>query len=236
MSRKIQDLSFTLNIQSNVSYPVTINVLGNPYNLLDTSNATTQYRYDVTTFTLTTETAVAIQYRPVGASTYTIFNSTFNTGDLQGAVAALNTLGIGYFYLYTESGSTYISTYNNSYQFNQLNIFDPLASLNYSFQGVGAGGSATIVNNTTATILFSGTTPQAVALTGVLNQFVNNGDSITFSGVADAFGILVQVIRTNNTNFTNTTVFNSALAASAPFTYTFTVSDGFSFLCRYRSP
>ena len=58
----LADVSITLNIQNNVTYPVRINVLGNPYNPLDTSNAKTQYQYNLTGFTFTNETNLVIQF------------------------------------------------------------------------------------------------------------------------------------------------------------------------------
>ncbi len=55
-----QGLDIGLQIRNNTNYPQQINVMGNPTNLLDTANATTEYRYDLTGFTITYENFVSI--------------------------------------------------------------------------------------------------------------------------------------------------------------------------------
>jgi hypothetical protein len=120
----LAELQITLNIQNNTNYAQTINVLGNPYNLLDTVNAKTEYRWDVTGVSLTTENYVSVQYRGVNQSVFTAYISGFGTNTLQSVVNSLNDLQIGYFNLYTELGQTYIGTYNSNYVFGDLNIYN----------------------------------------------------------------------------------------------------------------
>ena len=124
------EVDVSLDIQSNVNYPVTINILGNPYNLLDTSNAKREYRWDFTTFSFNGETYVSIQYKINGASSFSTFTQQLPTQNLQGIVAALNLLNIGFFSTYTETGSTYVGTYNDNYTFGQLNVF-PTSAINF---------------------------------------------------------------------------------------------------------
>jgi len=123
-----QGLDIGLQIRNNTNYPQQINVMGNPTNLLDTANATTEYRYDLTGFTITNENFVSIQYKIVTDPTFQLFTFGINGTSLQGVVIALNNLGIGYFNLYVELGSTYIGTYNQNYAFGDLNIFNPSIS------------------------------------------------------------------------------------------------------------
>lgn len=230
-----ETLSF--GITNNTSEIVPVSIFGNYGDPMDNANATTQYAWNLGSLTFGTENTISIQNKGVGASSFTITTVGFSGTTAADVVSVLNTLNLGAFFITTSGTSTIINNYNDNVVFGVLNIYNNAApSLSYSFQGVGTGGAATIVNNTTATTLFSGTTPQTSALTGNLSQFVSNGDSITFSGNADNVGILVQVVRTNNTTFAQTNIFSSALAASAPFTYTFTASTGFSYLCRYLSP
>jgi len=122
------EVDLNLMITSNVDYPVQINILGNPYNLLDTSNAKTEYRYDLTAFTFGTENQVSIEYKANGAATYNTFYGQFNPQSLQAVVDVLNILGIGFFTLYTSGGNTYIGTYNQNFTFGNLNIFSPTSS------------------------------------------------------------------------------------------------------------
>ena len=117
------EVDLNLTITSNVNYPVQINILGNPYNQLDTSNAKTEYQWNVTAFTFGLENEVTIEYKINGASAYSTYSGQFTPQTLQAVVNVLNGLGIGFFSLYTSGGNTYIGTYNDNYTFGNLNIF-----------------------------------------------------------------------------------------------------------------
>jgi uncharacterized delta-60 repeat protein len=139
------EVDITLNIKNNRSYTQTINVMGNPYNLLDTSNAKTEYRWNVTTFVFTTETSISLEYKKNSEPTFTTYTSDLDGQNFQAVVTALNNLGIGYFNTYTELGQTYISTNNDNYQFGILDIGSPATTfageLNLLFNnGPGFGG------------------------------------------------------------------------------------------------
>jgi len=123
-----QGLDISLNIRNNTNYPQQISVMGNPANLLDTSNATTEYRWDLTGFSVTFQNTVSVQYRRNIDPAYDIFTWELDGTSLQSVVIALNNLGIGFFNLYDELGSTYIGTYNQNYAFGDLNIFNPTIS------------------------------------------------------------------------------------------------------------
>jgi hypothetical protein len=180
----IQDVTVTLTIKNNVNYPVPINILGNIFNPLDTSNATTQYQYNLTGFSITTENTIGIQYKPIGATSFSLFTTTFIGTNLQDIVNGLNLLGIGFFVLYTESGSTYISTYNDNYVFALLNIYNPTSislppSALFDGEMTGTSGSVDVYVNLVATSFivppsFSVQTPLIVTST----------DTIRIAGVA----------------------------------------------------
>jgi len=120
----LADVGITLNIQNNQSYPIQMNVLGNPFNPLDTANAKIQYQFNFTTFTFTNEDSITIQYKPVGASTFSTFTQQLQSQNIQGIVNALNLLGIGSFQTYTQGGQTYVSTYNDNYVFGSIDVFN----------------------------------------------------------------------------------------------------------------
>ena len=120
----LQGLDISLNVRNNTNYPQQINVMGNPSNLLDTANATTEYRYDLTGFTITNETSISIPYRRIGDPTFFTFTFDLEGTQLNSIVIALNNLGIGYFNLYDELGNTYIGTYNQQYEFGNLNVYN----------------------------------------------------------------------------------------------------------------
>jgi hypothetical protein len=121
----LAELNITLSITNNRDYTQSTSVMGNETNLLDTSNARTEYRYDITGFTFTDENTVSIQYRATGSSEpYNLFTSELAGFDNQAIVDSLNLLGIGFFNLYTELGETYIGTYNETTEFADLNVFN----------------------------------------------------------------------------------------------------------------
>jgi len=132
----LSEVNISLNIQNNRDYPQQINVMGNPANLLDTANATREFRYDVTTFTFTNEDSVSIQYKLNGASSFTTFTAILPSKTIQGVLTVLNSLQLGYFNTYTQLGSTYISTYNNNYTFGNINIFYSVSLLSLTFDNI----------------------------------------------------------------------------------------------------
>lgn len=183
----IQDVTVTLTIQSNVNYPVPINILGNVFNPLDTTNATTEYQYDLTGFTITNENTVGIQYRPVGAAAFSLFTTNIFGTSLQDVVNALNTLGIGYFNLFTQSGNTYITTYNDDYVFGLLNIYNPASialppSAFFQAEMLGTSGNVDVYVNLVPT---SFSVPPAFSVGFPL--VVTATDTIRIAGVASNF-------------------------------------------------
>ena len=121
--KMFSEVDITLNIRNNRNYTQTINVMGNPYNLLDTSNAKTEYRWDVTSFVFpTNQINVSLQYKPINETNLSTYNSLIPSENFDGVVAALNQLGIGFFNTYVELGQTYISTYNDRYFFGALSL------------------------------------------------------------------------------------------------------------------
>ena len=120
----LAELNITLTITNNRDYPQDISVMGNPSNLLDTSNAKTEYRYDITGFSITNENTVSILYRDAGTTNpYNLFITELGGNNNQSIIDGLNFLGIGFFNLYTELGNTYIGTYNETTEFGDLNVY-----------------------------------------------------------------------------------------------------------------
>jgi len=186
----ITDISFTLKVQSNVDYPTTINVLGNPFNPLDTSNATTQYLWNLTSFAFTNENLVQIQYKTNNATNYSLFSTTLAAQNLQSVITSLNTLGQGFFNTYTQSGSTFITTYNNNITFGLLNIYsNTIPYLTYSWNLSGGGGKAEILVN-------------------AVPQVTDTSPIVTSGNVTLANGNLVQFNQGATTSTTTFSVYN----------------------------
>jgi hypothetical protein len=114
----------SINIKNNTNGNIPMSIMSNPSNLTDISNQTTEYSWDVTSLSITTENTVIIQYRPNGLVDFTSYSTPLLTPSLQGILDALNTLGIGSFFSTTSGGNTYIKNYDNDYVFGQLDVFD----------------------------------------------------------------------------------------------------------------
>jgi len=115
-------VSITLNITNNRTYPQNINVLGSTINPLDTANALTEYRWDITAFAPTSSDSLQLLYKAKGASAFKTYRYELENATNDSLIVALNLLGIGYFNFYTELGNSYISTNNDNYEFGQLSI------------------------------------------------------------------------------------------------------------------
>jgi len=115
-------VNITLNIRNNTTYPIRINVLGSPYNPLDTTNAKTEYRWDITAFTPSNDDTLTLEYKQYGAAVFSTYTSQIYNTNIDGIIAALDGLGIGYFQSYTELGQLYLSTYNDVVEFGLLTI------------------------------------------------------------------------------------------------------------------
>jgi hypothetical protein len=115
-------VSITLNIRNNRTYPQRINVLGSPVNPLDTANALTEYRWDITAYAPSSSDTLTLEYKPLGASVFSTFTYQVANADGNTLADALNNLGIGYFNYYLELGQAYLSTNNDYYVFGNLTI------------------------------------------------------------------------------------------------------------------
>jgi hypothetical protein len=149
----LSNLDISLKIRNNRNYPINMNIMGSPINPLDTSNAKTEYRWDITSFTPTASDTVSIQYKFKTDLNYTTFNYVVPNPSPQSLIDALNSLGIGYFATYTELGQTYISTNNDNYDFADLTITSNVVppALILTFPTIGDAnalvGDATNVND-----------------------------------------------------------------------------------------
>jgi hypothetical protein len=143
MSSSSYDIA--IKVQNNTTALQKINLLSNPYDLQANVNNKTQYRWNITSFSFGSETSVTLEYKPVGASIYSIYSATIQP-NITSLLSALNGLGIGYFYSYSELGQDYISTYNDQYVFNDLNIFNPSAFYTLGINILSQSASATVVD------------------------------------------------------------------------------------------
>ena len=224
----VEQANITLNLKSNVSYPYTINILGNPYNLLDTSNAKTEYRWDITSFTFGTENAITLEYKVNGATSFSIYNSDFSVATADSVVIALNLLGIGFFNTYTELGQTYIGTYNDKYTFGQLNIYDSNSTeVSYFISQPFAGGNG-LLSSLFATHSY---TSPFVMPSPTNFGVVAVGNVISISGTTNSItSTELNINQTNYKTLVTTNLFFNSYAPLSPFVTSFTAQAGFSYI------
>ena len=143
-------VSITLNIRNNREYAQRANLLGSPVNPLDTANALTEYRWDVSALSLTASESLILEYKPSGAAAFSTFTATLVNPTVQSILDTLDSLGIGYFNYYTESGNNYFSTNNDNYVFGNLTINSNISTSTTSTTTTIAPETSTTTTTTTA--------------------------------------------------------------------------------------
>jgi hypothetical protein len=189
---------------NNTNGSVPVSVMSNPANLADNCNATTQSQWNVTGLTFSGENFVSVQYGLLGG-TYLLFTAPLVAQTLQGVLDALNTLGIGQFFVTTSGGNTFIENYANGYEFGVLNIYNSVVpQFTYNIQTSAAGG------NTSVDVNF------------VTQLTANNPTTVSGTITTASGGTNVSLV-----NLTNSAVYLSGNVASAtPFGTAITVQPG----------
>ena len=122
-SLNLGNTEISILIKNNRNYPQGVSVMGSPYASGGSINATTEYRWDFTGYTFnTSNTTLNIEYKGVGSTSYSVYSTPFNGNSVDAVAQVLNSFGISQFNTYTESGQTYLSTYNDTTIFNDLSF------------------------------------------------------------------------------------------------------------------
>lgn len=213
----------SLNLINNTNGTVPISILGNNSDAMDTTNATTQYQWNLTGFTITNENTILLQYKTSGII-YTIAQLSFSGTTIQSICDTLNTLNLGYFFITTSGGSTFINNYNNNVSFATLQIFNPASTtaLNYQFNYGGVASQTKIYIG--VTVVYSNGTPN----TDSGNIPVVAGDVINFQGDTTAIPTGTNIYIYNLT--TSTYIYNNTTTSSITFNEIFTISANNSYL------
>ena len=213
----------SLNIANTTNGIVPISILGNNADAMDNSNASTQYQWNLTGFSITNENTILLQYRTSGII-YTITQLSFSGTTIQSICDILNTLNLGSFFITTSGGSTFINNYNNNVQFATLQIFNPLntTALNYQFNYVGVGMDVKIYAN--AIVLYSNGSPN----TDIGNVPIVASDVIDFQGSTFATPTGTNIYIYNIT--TSSYIYNNTTTSSIGFNETFTILANNSYL------
>lgn len=212
----------SINIKNNTNGNIPMSIMSNPSNLGDISNQTTEYSWNVTGFSLTTENSISLQYRPNGLNDFTTFNTTLATPTLQGVLDALNTLGIGSFFSTTSGGNTFIKNYDNDYVFGQLDIYDSAGtSVTWDVNCIGTTGN----NDVQCGLFFISQLNPYTASTPVPTTF--DGQQVDITGVTSNQPSTKVKIKNLTTN---TFIVNAGLGSGVAYNYSFNAYYGNAYL------
>jgi len=175
----------TFNTTNNTNGIVPVSLLGNNANQMDNANATTQYSWNITTLTFTTENAITVQYKAAGQASFQSATVKLGAANLQAVLTALNSLNLGSFFTTTSGGNTYINNYNENFVFGQLDIYDSLIpQLNYTFQTTPYGGGTNLIDVNAVNQV-----TQANPTNTSGSVVCANGDAIDFNGTTPSAGV-----------------------------------------------
>jgi hypothetical protein len=212
----------SINIKNNTNGKIPMSIMSNPSNLTDISNQTTEYSWDVTTLSITTENIVVIEYRPNALVDFDSYSTPLLTPSLQGVLDALNTLGIGSFFSTTSGGNTYIKNYDNDYVFGQLDVFDSTGTVvTWNVNCIGTTGN----NDVQCGFFFISQSNPYNASTTVPVSF--SGQQVDITGVTS--NQPSTKIKIKNLT-TNTFILNTGLGSGVAYTYSFNAIYGNAYL------
>lgn len=159
------EVDITIIVKNNRNYPQTVNVMGNPFNLRDTSNAVTEYKWNLTGFVFTVEYYITLQYRHKNEATFSLYTSNLEGQTVASVVSSLNQLGIGYFYTFVDLGQTIISTTNDTYVFGDLSILPDAGPTTTTTSTTTTAAPTTTTTTTTTTAAPTTTTTTTTTTT-----------------------------------------------------------------------
>lgn len=217
----------SINLQNTTNATIDVSIMGNPTDLADNANATTEYRWNVTGITFSGENRVSVQYRASSIPDFSIFVAVLQEQSVNGLVSALNTLGIGSFFTFTSGGNTFISNYDNSYVFGVLNVYvQSVPQFIYNVNLTGLGGTLTIDVNFINQLTLASPVVQNGTITTA------SGDYIILIGNTTASltqQVTLQNITTGSSYYLGVIApssgFGTALFPTADSTYVFTMKD-----------
>jgi hypothetical protein len=218
----MSNIYISLNIKNNTSATIPISIMGNPSDLADISNATREFRWDLTSLSFSGENQVSVDYRPNGLVNFTTYNAPLLTPSIQGVLDALNGLGIGSFFTFSSGGNTYISNYDDNYVFGDLNIWDSnVTSVTWNVDCIGTTG-----NNQVDCGFFLDN--EVNPFTGSVNVPVSfSGQAVNLTGTtSNQPSTKIKVY--NQT--TNTFIINVGLGSGVVYSYSFNADYGNSYL------
>lgn len=211
-----------INIKNNTSSKVPVSLFGNNADLNDNSNATTRYQWNLTGFSVTNEDTVEFQAKGPSASSFSIYNKPLSGNNIQSIIDTLNSFELGTFFLSQSGGNTYIENYSDSVVYGYLNIYNRVdTNVLLDINMPGAGGDTSLI------------------IDGSIDAFIPNPAVVGPTSYPAQTGDLVQLLGTSNAAITKikvqdtvdgTFLVNDTVGAATPFNYSFTISQGRTYL------
>jgi len=184
-------INFTVNNNTDGDMPL-VSIVGNDQDRMDTANATTRYFWNITGYNITNENTVTIQYKSVGAISFSTATATFAGGNFQSLLQALNSLNLGQFFTTTSGANTYLNNYNQNVIFGTIDV-----------TYVPPNGQPVNVINTTfavSSVLTAGT--PAIFSSQSNGQLILSGDNLEYNSVPVSYLIRLNTNGTLDTTFT----------------------------------
>jgi hypothetical protein len=221
---------FSFQILNTTSATQQMYFLSNPSNTQDISNQYTEYSWDITSIAnnLSAYDIVSVEARNANSGqSYVTYTAPILSNSASGIVTALNSLQFASFYYEVIGGNTYIRTYNDTLEFNQLNILDTNGSTFAFFYSISipyASSGATIISSSGTFNTGVLTNPQTIPTTNA-TSLVATGETITVSGATPSIGVDIicglriivdEIVGATTTNLSDETFYNVGYTAT-PF-------------------
>jgi len=184
-------INFTVNNNTDGDMPL-VSIVGNDQDRMDTANATTRYFWNITGYNITNENTVTIQYKAVGATSFSTATATFAGGNFQSLLQGLNSLNLGQFFTTTSGANTYLNNYNQNVVFGTIDV-----------TYVPPNGQPVNVINTTfavSSVITAGT--PAIFSSQSNGQLILSGDNLEYNSVPVSPLIRLNTNGTLDTTFT----------------------------------
>ena len=129
-SQNLGNIEVNLVIRNNRNYTQSANVMGSPYGGGGSVNATIEYRWNFTAYIFnTSNSTLTLEYKGSNSVPFSLFSVSFGGSTPEAVAQTLNQIGISTFSVYTEAGQTYVSTYNDTTIFGELDIISTAVSI-----------------------------------------------------------------------------------------------------------
>jgi hypothetical protein len=129
-SQNLGNIEINLVIRNNRNYTQSANVMGSPYGGGGSVNATIEYRWNFTAYIFnTSNSTLTLEYKGSNSVPFSLFSVSFGGSTPEAVAQTLNQIGISTFSVYTEAGQTYVSTYNDTTIFGELDIISTAVSI-----------------------------------------------------------------------------------------------------------